>query len=68
MKVKNNIRNSLMSITDKILLRKQTLIEMGNDELKNITQIKYSRHRSFKNFITNTLLAIVAYYSLKKYH
>lgn len=57
-----------MSITDKILLRKQTLIEMGNDELKNITQIKYSRHRSFKNFITNTLLAIVAYYSLKKYH
>ena len=35
-KVKNNMRNSLMSIADKILLRKRALIEMVNDELKNI--------------------------------
>ena len=37
-KVKNNMRNSLMSITDKILLRKRALIETVNDELKNIEQ------------------------------
>lgn len=30
------MKNSLMSIADKILLRKRTLIETVNDELKNI--------------------------------
>ena len=37
-KVKNNMKNSLMSIVDKILLRKRALIETVNDELKNIEQ------------------------------
>ena len=39
-KVKNNMKNSLMSIADKILLRKRALIETVNDELKNIAQIE----------------------------
>ncbi len=60
-KVKNNMKNSLMSITDKILLRKRALIETVNNELKNIAQIEHSRHRSFNNFIANTLSAIAAY-------
>ena len=46
-KVKNNMRNSLMSIADKILLRKRALIEMVNDELKNIAQIEHSRSPDF---------------------
>ena len=33
-KVKSNMKNSLMSIADKILLRKRALIETVNDELK----------------------------------
>ena len=41
------MKNSLMSIADKILLRKRALIETVNDELKNIAQIEHSRHRSF---------------------
>lgn len=60
-KVKNNMKNSLMSIADKILLRKRALIETVNDELKNIAQIEHSRHRSFNNFIANALSAIAAY-------
>ena len=32
------MKNSLMSIADKILLRKRALIETVNDELKNIEQ------------------------------
>lgn len=64
-KVKNKMKNFLMIITDKILLRKRALIETVNDELKNITQIEYSRHRSFNDFIANTLL-ISAYYFLEK--
>ena len=65
-KVKNNMKNSLMSITDKICLRKRALIESVNDELKNIAQIEHSRHRSFNNFIANTLSAIAAYCFFEK--
>ena len=60
-KEKNNMKNSLMSIADKILLRERALIETANDELKNIAQIEHSRHRSFNNFIANALSAIAAY-------
>ena len=49
------MKNSLMSIADKILLRKRAMIETVNDELKNIAQIEHSRHRSFSNFIANSL-------------
>ena len=65
-KVKNNMKNSLMSITDKIILRKRALIETVNDELKNIAQIEHSRHRSFDNFIVNTLSAIAAFCFFEK--
>lgn len=57
----------LMSQEDKVLLRKRSLIESVNDELKNIAQIEHSRHRSVRNFITNTFAAIAAYcYFTKK--
>ena len=65
-KVKNNMKNSLMSIADKILLRKRALIETVNDELKNIEQIEHSRHRSFNNFIANSLSAIATYCFVEK--
>ena len=60
-KVKNNMKNPLMSIADKILLRKRVLIETVNDELKNIAQIEHFRHRFFNNFIANALFSIAAY-------
>ena len=55
-----------MSIADKILLRKRALIETVYDELKNIAQIEHSRHRSFSNFIANSLSAIAAYCFFEK--
>ncbi len=33
------MKNSLMTMSDKILLRKRSIIETVNDELKNICQI-----------------------------
>lgn len=60
------MKNSLMSIADKILLRKRALIETVNDELNNIAQIEHSRHRSFNNFIANSLSAIAAYCFFEK--
>ena len=56
------MKNSLMSIADKILLRKRALIETVNDELKNIAQIEHSRHRSFNNFIANSLSAAYCFF------
>ncbi|MBR6805721.1 MAG: IS982 family transposase, partial [Bacteroidaceae bacterium] len=60
-KVKNNMKNSLMSIADKICLRKRALIETFNDELNKIAQIEHSRHRSFCNIIAKAVIAIAAY-------
>ena len=60
-KLKNNMKGATMSLSDKILLRKRTIIETVNDELKNIAQVEHSRHRSFDNFIVNILGALAAY-------
>ena len=59
--IRNNMKNTLMELKDKILLRKRSVIETVNDELKNICQIEHSRHRSFDNFIVNIISAIIAY-------
>ncbi len=50
-----------MSMRDKILLRKRSVIETINDQLKNIAQAEYSRLRSFGNFITNLAASLIAY-------
>jgi hypothetical protein len=65
-KIRNNMKNTLMNINDKILLRKRALIETINDELKNICQIEHSRHRCFINFITNVVSGLIAYSFLPK--
>ena len=60
-KLKNNMKGALMSVSEKLLLRKRAIIETVNDELKNIAQVEHSRHRCFDNFIVNLLGAIAAY-------
>ena len=60
-KLKSNMKGALMSVSDRLLLRKRAIIETVNDELKNIAQVEHSRHRSFDNFIVNLLGAISAY-------
>lgn len=60
-KIRKNMKNSLMHIHDKILLRKRGIIESVNDELKNICQVEHTRHRSFENFLTNLLSGLIAY-------
>lgn len=59
--IRNNMKNTLIELKDKILLRKRSVIETVNDELKNMCQIEHSRHRSFENFISNTIAALIAY-------
>lgn len=59
--LRNNMKNCLMTLSDKILLRKRSVIETVNDELKNMCQIEHSRHRSIGNFLTNLISGLIAY-------
>lgn len=65
-KIKKNMKNKLMSIHDKIMLRKRSVIECVMDSLKNICQLEHSRHRSLHGFINNIFAAIAAYHYLPK--
>ena len=60
-RLKGNMKNKLMPLIDKILLRKRSLVETVNDQLKNINQIEHTRHRSIWNFMANILGALAAY-------
>ncbi|MFS0520218.1 IS982 family transposase [Nostoc sp. UIC 10607] len=60
-KPRRNMKNHLMHLHDKLLSRKRSIIETINDQLKNISQIEHSRHRSPVNFCVNVLCGLIAY-------
>lgn len=60
-KRRKNMKNTLMPLLDKILLRKRPIIETLNDQLKNICQIEHSQHRSPFNFLVNLVSGPIAY-------
>jgi transposase len=61
-KLRSNAKNRLpMSLTDRILLRKRAIVESVIDQLKNISQIEHSRHRSVSSFLVNLLCGLIAY-------
>ena len=60
-KLRDNMKNQLMSLSDRILLRRRAIIETIIDQLKNISQIEHSRHRSIINFFVNVLCGLIAY-------
>jgi hypothetical protein len=59
--IKSNMKNKLMPLWDKIMLRKRYVIECINDTLKNTETLVHSRHRSINNFIMNLVSALGAY-------
>jgi len=59
--VRSNMKNMLMPLMDKLLLRKRSIIETIIDQLKNISQIEHSRHRSPINFLVNLICGLIAY-------
>src|SRR5437773_2745704 len=52
-KLRKNMKNRLMLLEDKILLRKRAIIESIHDQLKNISQIEHTCHSSPLNFLVN---------------
>ena len=59
--VKKNMKPRPLSAADKILLRKRAIIETVFDQLKNISQIEHTRHRSLWNFLVNVVSGLIAY-------
>ena len=60
-KLRKNMRNRLLDVSDKLLLRKRAIIETIYDQLKNICQIEHTRHRSPVNFLVNLVAGLCAY-------
>ena len=60
-RLRKNMKNRLMHLSDKLLLRKRAIIESIIDQLKNISQIEHSRHRSPTNFVVHLIAGLLAY-------
>ena len=60
-KLKKNMKERLLPVFDKLMLRKRGIVESVVDQLKNISQIEHTRHRSVYNFFVNLIAGLVAY-------
>jgi hypothetical protein len=60
------MKNRLKTVRDRMLLRKRSVIETMNDELKNICEIVHSSHRSPANFLINLFTGLAAYSFIEK--
>jgi hypothetical protein len=66
-RLRKHMKNRLMRLVDKLLLRKRVLIEPVNDPLKNLSPIEHTRHRSPAHFLVNLIAGLIAYtYQPKK--
>jgi hypothetical protein len=59
-RLRKNMKNHLMHLSDKLLLRKRATIESIIDQLKNTSQIEHSRHRSPVNFVVHLIAGLIA--------
>jgi len=65
-KIRRNMKNKLMLLKDKLLLKKRSLVETVIDLLKNWMDLWHTRHRSIDNAFNNLLSCLAAYNFLEK--
>jgi hypothetical protein len=53
--VRKNMKAKAISAFDRAMLSKRYIIETINDQLKNISQVEHSRHRSETGFMLNVI-------------
>ena len=58
---KSNMKNYFMTMKDKILLRKRSVVESVFNILKNNMNLEHTRHRSPTNFLVNVVACLVSY-------
>ena len=59
--VRKNMKAKAMSLWDRAMLSKRFIIETINDQLKNVSFIEHSRHRSVNGFTLSLMAGLVAY-------
>lgn len=59
--VRKNMKAKALSLWDRAMLSRRFIIETINDQLKNISQIEHTRHRSVHGFMINVIGGLVAY-------
>ena len=60
-KIRKNMKNKLVEIEDKLLLRKLGIVESVGSILKESISIEHSRHRSLAGFLCHILAALATY-------
>lgn len=50
-----------MTWFDRVYLRRRAIVETVIDQLKNISQVEHSHHRSVFNFMVNLVRSLIAY-------
>jgi hypothetical protein len=58
---RKNMKKLELPLIDKVRLRKRAIVETIIDQLKNISQIEHTRHRSPVNFVVNIICGLIAY-------
>jgi hypothetical protein len=58
---RKNMKQVELPLLDKLRLRKRAIVETIIDQLKNISQIEHTRHRSSINFHFNLLCGLIAH-------
>ena len=64
--IRKNMKNRLIPLIDKLLLRKRSVIETVNDQLKNMCDVEHTRHRSPVNFLVNMIAGLIRYTYFEK--
>ena len=59
--IKKGMKNRIMHMRDRILLRYRIIIESSFNILKHRLEIEHTRHRSILGFMSNILSSLIAY-------
>lgn len=60
-KIRKNMKNKLISMADKLLLRKRGVIESLGNILKEALSLEHTRHRSAAGFVCHIASTLIAY-------
>ncbi|MEX0447555.1 IS982 family transposase [Xenorhabdus sp. SGI246] len=60
-KKRRNMKAQALAEWDKLMLKKRFIIETINGQLKTLSQIEHSRHRSITGFLLTVLSGLIAY-------
>ena len=59
--IRKNMKNKLVGMNQKLLLKKRGVIESVNDILKTVCDIEHTRHRSPVNMLVNLYAGLCSY-------